>query len=59
KTDIYALTKENGSPAYPKMLYKETGEKHKDGSPVMQELGIVKNPDEHKALLGENKSWPK
>jgi hypothetical protein len=59
KDDIFALEKPNGLPAYPKMVYRETGEKHKNGAPVMEELGIVKNPDEHKKLLKDNPSGQK
>lgn len=64
KDDIYALEKDTPDgkrPAYPKMLYRETGEKYKDGSPVTDNGTVVKNPDEHKAWLNEKKapSWGK
>lgn len=61
KKDIFALTVENGSPAYPQMIYAKDGDKtYGDGSPVMKELGVVKNPEEHKALLDSQKAgWGK
>lgn len=64
KDDMFALEKENGSPAYPKMVYVPDPNvdkniypdgKYKNGEPVMLELGIVKNPDEHKKLLEQHK----
>jgi hypothetical protein len=54
--DKFALTVPSGAPAYPQMVYAETDQKHPNGSPIMKELGIAKNPEEHKAMLAEYKS---
>jgi hypothetical protein len=55
KEDEFALTKPNGLPAYPKIIYKETDKKNKDGTAVLDEGTVVKNPEEHKKLLSEAK----
>ncbi len=60
KEDIYSLTTPAGAPAYPQVIYVETGEKYKDGSPILKELGIAKDPEEHKKLLDVKKpAWDK
>lgn len=53
------VTPAGEKPAYPQVVYAETGEKHPDGAQVMKQLGVAKNPDEHKKMLGANKSWGK
>lgn len=56
KEDEFALLKPNGLPAYPKMIHRPVGDgsKNKDGTLVMDGGTLVKSPDEHKKLLGEN-----
>lgn len=53
--DIFALETPQGTPAYPKMVYRPTGDKHKNGADVMDTGTIVKNVDEHKAFLADQK----
>ncbi len=54
KEDIYALTKPNGSPAYPKWVYIPTGNKYPNGEDINNSF-IVKDPDEHKRVLAGQK----
>ena len=58
KKDQFATEVASGLPAYPQVIYKDTGEKYSDGSPVMQQIGIAKDPDHHKKLLGQDKNKP-
>ncbi len=62
KVDIFAEKTPAGAPAYPQMIYVETGEKHPNNAPIMKSIGVAKNPDEHKKMLDEHKksaSWGK
>ncbi len=47
------VTPTGEKPAYPQVVYADTGEKHPNGAPVMKQIGVAKNPDEHKKLLGQ------
>lgn len=59
KQDIYAEQTPSGTPAYPQVIYQDTGEKYPNGEPIMKVLGTAKNPDEHKKLLEGAKAWKK
>lgn len=59
KPDIFAETTPAGLAAYPQMIYEETKDKHPNGAPIMKQLGVAKNPDEHKKMLAGQKGWGK